>query len=106
MDQSLAGAQSFHICCQAAEAVVSMQEAGRASQEMSQLAMLGKGENTTAKLVPPAKGALQLAQHLEAAAGLDPDWGKQLVPTGRRGLGSSDKDWKTLGISLSLAGVF
>lgn len=29
-------------------------------------------------------------------------WEKQLVPTGRRGQGSSDKDWKTLGMSFSL----
>lgn len=29
-------------------------------------------------------------------------WEKQLVPTGRRGEGSSDRDWKTLGMSFSL----
>lgn len=67
----------------------------------------GKGENIAVKSIPPAKGALQSAQHLEEAGGLDPDWvdasvGKALVPTGRRGQGSSDKDWKTLGMSFSL----
>lgn len=100
MDQSVAGAQSSHVCCQVAEAV-SMQEAGRGDEPACHAGAEGKTPQLNLCHLPRVHCSVP-STWKQQQLWIQTGWEKQLVPAGRRGLGSSDRDCKTLGINFFL----
>lgn len=99
----MAGAQSFHACCQVAEAVLSMQrqESSTGDEPVCHVGAKGKTAQLNPSHLPRGHCSLP-SPWKKQQVWIQTGWEKQLVPTGRRGLGSSDKDWETLGKSFFL----